>query len=107
MHNVRHFMVFIKEISFIFDIYLPNPEVFWKVFKDNQNWIAFAESIFFTKNKKISIKSHHIQSFAQKKIIRICYIDTIEQTYAILLSHSTKHYSFILEESYLDSEIFA
>ena len=44
MREVIPFMTFMKELSFIFDIYLPRPEVFCKVFEKNQNCIAVAES---------------------------------------------------------------
>ena len=66
-----------KEVSFIFDINLPKSEVFCKLFKDNQSWIVVAESNRFSLRKKpITIKYHHLRSFIQKEIIRICYIDT-------------------------------
>ena len=75
--EVIPFMVFMKEVSFIFDIHLPDPEVFCKVFKDNQICIAVAESNRFSpRTKNIAIKCHHLRSIVQKKIIRICYIDT-------------------------------
>ena len=69
-----------KEVSFIFDIHIPKPEVFCKVYKDKQSYIAVAESNkFSTGAKHISIKYHHFWRFIQKKIIRICYIDTRKQ----------------------------
>ena len=39
MREVIPFMGLMKEVCFIFDIHLPNPEVF-KVFEDNQNFIV-------------------------------------------------------------------
>ena len=73
-------MELMKEVSFIFDIHIPNPEVFCKVFKENRNCIAVAESNKFSPRKKhIAIKYHHFQSFFQNKIIQICCIDTQEQ----------------------------
>ena len=39
--DVITFMALMKEVSFIFDIHLPKPEVFYKVFKDNQICIDF------------------------------------------------------------------
>ena len=49
-----------KEISLFFDIYLPNPEVFCKVFEENQSCIAVSESFFFTENK---IYRYYVSSF--------------------------------------------
>ena len=43
MCNVIPFMELMKEVYFIFDIYLPNTEVFYRVFKDNQICIDVAE----------------------------------------------------------------
>ena len=77
MREVITFMELMKEVSFIFSIHLPNPEVFCKVFKDNSSCTAIAESNKLPpRTKHISIKYHHLQIFLQKKIIRICYIDT-------------------------------
>ena len=70
-----------KEVSFIFYIDIPKTEVFCKLFKYNQIFIDVAESKkFSSRTKHIAIKYHHLQIFVQKKIIRICYIDTQEQT---------------------------
>ena len=61
MREVIPFMTFMKELSFIFDIHLPNPEVFCKLFEDNQSCISMAESIFFPPvTKKIDIKYHYL-----------------------------------------------
>ena len=80
IHDVIPFMTLIKEVSFIFDIDIPNLEVFRKVVKENQSCIAVVESNKFSpRAKHIAIKYHHLCSFLQKKIIRICYIDTQEQ----------------------------
>ena len=58
--NVILFLALIKEVSFIFDIHLPKPEVFCKVFKDNQSCISVAESNkFLPITKHIAIKYHH------------------------------------------------
>ena len=70
-------MALMKEVSFLFDIHLPNPEVFCKIFKDNQSCIAVVESNkFLPRTKHIAIKYHHLRGFAQNNIIQICYIDT-------------------------------
>ena len=37
MREVIYFMAFMKEVYFIFDIHLPRPGVFFKVFEDNQS----------------------------------------------------------------------
>ena len=44
MRFVIPFMDLMKEISFIVDIYIPNPGVFLKLFKDYQSCIAVTES---------------------------------------------------------------
>ena len=91
MRHIIPFMALMKEVSFIFDIHLPKPEVFCRVFKDNQSGIYVAKSNKFSPiTKHITIKYHHFQRFVQNKIIRIYYIDTKEQTAEILLIHSTK-----------------
>ena len=77
-------MTLIKEVYFIFDIHLPNPEVFCKVFEENQIYIAVAESIKLSRRTNhITIKYHHFWRFIQKKMIRKCYIDKWEQTVEI------------------------
>ena len=70
MREVIPFMVLVKEVSSVFDIHIPNPEVFCKLFEDNQICIAIAESNKFSPGTKhIAIKYHHFWSFIQKKII--------------------------------------
>ena len=60
MREVISFMELMKEISFIFDINPPNPEVFCKAIKDNQSCIAVAESKKLSpRTKHIAIKYHH------------------------------------------------
>ena len=67
MPDVITFMDLMKEVSFIFDIHLPKPEVFCKLFEDNQSCIFVAESNRFSPRKRhISIKYHHFWSFVQK-----------------------------------------
>ena len=81
MRKVKPFIALMKEVSLIFYIDLPRPEVFCKVFKDNQSCIAVKKSINFSPRiKYIAVKYHHFRSFVQKKIIQICYIHTQEQT---------------------------
>ena len=67
-------MAFMKKVSFIFDIHLPNPELFCIVFEDNQSFISGAKSNkLLPRTKNIVIKYYHFQSFVQKNIIWICY----------------------------------
>ena len=40
MREVRLFMALTKELYLIFDINIPKPEVFYKVFEDNKSCIA-------------------------------------------------------------------
>ena len=84
MRKVIHCTALIKEVYFIFDIHLTKPEVFCKLFEENQSCISVSESNEFSpRTKHIAIKYHHLRSFVQKKIIRICCIDTREQTAGI------------------------
>ena len=76
MCDVIHFMALMKELSSIFDINLPKPEVFCKIFEDNQICIAVKEfTRILTRTKHTAIKYHHLKIFSQNKIIPICYID--------------------------------
>ena len=43
MHEIINFMALMKEVSFILDIHLPKPEVFCKLFEDNQGCISVAK----------------------------------------------------------------
>ena len=80
MRDIITFTSLMKEISFIFDIYLPIPAVFCKVFEDNQSCIVVAELRKFPPGTKhIDIKYHYLQSFLQKKIIWVFYIYRREQ----------------------------
>ena len=57
MRGVIPFMEFMKEVYFIFDIHIPNLEVFCKLLEDNQSCIAVAESNKFSPiTKHIAIK---------------------------------------------------
>ena len=86
MREVITFMEFMKEVYFIFDIHLPRPEVFCKLFEKNQSCIAVAESNKLSPRKKyIAIKYNHLRSFVQNNMIGICYIDTREQIADILI----------------------
>ena len=52
MRKLIPFIALMKEASFIFNIYLPNPEVFSKSFEDDQSCIAVVESRKFSPRKK-------------------------------------------------------
>ena len=77
MCKVIHFISLMKEVYFIFDMHLPKIELFCKVFEDNQSFIAFAwYKKLSPRAKHIAIKYHHLRSFVQNNVIRMCYIDT-------------------------------
>ena len=79
MRYIIPFMVMIKEVSFIFDINLPKPWVFCKVFEDNQSCIDVAGyNKLSSRTKHAAINYYHFWIFSQNKIIRVCYIDTRE-----------------------------
>ena len=85
MCKVIPFMELVNGEYFIFDVNLPKPKVFCKVFGDNQIFISVSESSRLSPiEKHIAIKYHHLQSLVQKKIIPICYIDTQEKTAEII-----------------------
>ena len=59
--NIIPFIFLMKEKSFIFDIHIPNPEVFCKLFEDNQSYIAVAKLNKFPPIKKhITIKYNYL-----------------------------------------------
>ena len=60
-------MALMKEVSFIFDKHCPNTEVFCKVFKDNQIFIAVAESKNYHQEQNISILSIVISKASYKR----------------------------------------
>ena len=59
MREVIPFMNIMKEVSFIFDIHLPKPEVFCKVFEDNQSCIVIAGPDFFSLRTKHTVIKYH------------------------------------------------
>ena len=86
-----------KEVSFIFNIHIPKPEVFCKVFEENRNFFTAAESNKFSpRTEHIAIKYHHFQSFVQNKIIHIYDVLIHENKQSrFSLSHLTENYSSI------------
>ena len=90
-------MELMKEVSFIFNIHIPKPEVFFEVFEENCNCFTTAESTKFSpRTEHIAIKYHHFQSFVQNKIIHIydLLIHKNKQR-RFSLSHLTENYSSI------------
>ena len=60
MRKLMPFTELMKEVYFIFDIYIPKPKVFCKVFKDNQRCIAATEfNKFSPRTKYIAISYHN------------------------------------------------
>ena len=60
MRDVIPLMFLMKEISLVFPVQLPTPEVSCQVFKDNTSCIKVAEYPNFTpRTKHIAIKYHH------------------------------------------------
>ena len=55
MRKVIAYMWLMKKVYLIFDIYLPNPEAFCKLFEDNQSFISVVESNKFLPKTKISL----------------------------------------------------
>ena len=106
MRKVIPFMELMKEVSFVFDINLPKPEVLCKVFEDNQSCISVSKSNKFSPRKNISLLSIIITKSLYKRIL-LGYDKLIQenkqQTFSP--SHSTKHYSSIHEENYLDGDL--
>ena len=81
MREVIPFMNLLAEVSCVFDVHTPKPEVFCKVFEDNRSCIAIAEANKFSpRTKHIALKYHHFRSFVKAKTIQIFPIDTKEQT---------------------------
>ena len=112
---VRKLMPFtelMKEVYFIFDIYIPKPEVFYKLFEDNQIYIAVTESKKFPPRKNIILLSIVIYKASLKRRLLGSAILIHENKQRIFsLSHSKNHYQSINKENYLEgdlkSEIFA
>ena len=69
MREVIPFVVFMKEVSFIFDIHIPNPEVFCKVFEDNQSFIAVTESTKLSPRIKYMLSIIIISEALYKRIL--------------------------------------
>ena len=67
MPKVIPFMELMRKVSIIFDINIPKPEVFCKVFEENQSCISSAESKkSSSRTKHICINYHNLSSFVKK-----------------------------------------
>ena len=85
MREVIPFMTFLQEISAIIPLHLPQPEVYCKVFEDNESCIKMAKAEKFTpRTKHIALKYHHFRSYVEKGMIKILSIGTKEQIADIL-----------------------
>ena len=74
-------MEFLKEVSSVFTLHLPTPNVYCKMFEDNNSCIALSESQKFSpRNKHIEIKYHHFRHHVTNGDLVIFTIDTKEQT---------------------------
>ena len=80
MRELIPFMRFLIEISAYIHLNLPKPEVYCKVFEDNESCIKITKSEKYTpRTKHIALKYHHFRSFVKRDIIRILPISTKEQ----------------------------
>ena len=87
-------------------MHLPNLELFSKVFRNNESCIAVTESKFFHQEQKTSLLSIIIsEAFYKRKLFghAIFIHKNKQQTFS--LNHSTKNYSSIHKENYLDSDL--
>ena len=95
-------MALMKEVYFIFDIQLPNPEVFCKLFKDNQICISVVErNILLPRTKSIAIKYYHLQIFVQKHLFGYVILIHKNKQRIFSLRHSRNVYSSVYKEKYL------
>ncbi len=81
MREVIPFIYLLKELSFIFELHLPEAKVHCKVFEDNRSCISITSGQKFSpRTKHIAIKYHHFSEFVRRKVIQVFPIDTKEQT---------------------------
>ena len=86
-------MGLMKELSFIFDIYIPNTEVFCEVFKENQSYISVAESNKFSPiTKHITTKYHYFKALYKIKLLGYAVLIQEKKQRKFSLIHLTKHY---------------
>ena len=96
----KPFMAFLKEVYFIFDIHLPKPEVFCKLFEDTQVYISVSDSNIFSPRTKISLLSILCYEVLYKRrLFGYAILIHENKKRKFLLSLSTKHYSSIYEKN--------
>ena len=106
MQDVTPFVALMKEVSFIFDIHIPKPEVFCKVFEYNKSCIFIAEFFKNIRLKNILLLSIIIsEDFCKRKLFGCVALIQENKQRIFLQSHSTKHYLCIYEENYPDGEV--
>eukprot|EP00957_Ditylum_brightwellii_P136772 10428857-Ditylum_brightwellii.AAC.1 len=67
MQDVILFMKLLEEISIVFALHIPWPELHYKVFKGNQLCISIAKTFKFSpRTKHIALKYHHL-----RKVVRM------------------------------------
>ena len=104
MRKVINFMSLMKESSFFLDIHFPNPEVFCKVFKDNQSCIAVSKSKIITKT--ISLLSIIVYRDLYKiRLFGYALLLKEKKQQKTSLSHSAKYYASLQEENSLYSDL--
>lgn len=84
IREVIPFMTFLSELSVIFDIDLPKPKVFCKIFEDNESCISISKGRFTPRTKHIALKYHHFRRYVDNGSIIIHSINTKEQTADLL-----------------------
>ena len=108
MRDVIPFMVIIKEVWFIFNIRISDPEVFFKYSKITKVVLSSWNITIFCWEQNTLLLSIIVYEYSSKRNLFGC-VTLIQDNkqHIFLLIHSTKHYSLILEESYLDGETFS
>ena len=105
MREVRPFMALMKELSFISGIHIPKPEVFCKVFKKIKFVLLWQSLTNYHQEQNISLLSIIIYKALYIRMLYGCVVLVHKNKQrGVLLIHSTKHYSSIYEENYLDGD---
>ena len=69
MREVIPLMNLLVEISCVFDVHMPKPQVHCKVFEDNRSCIAIAEANKFSpRTKHIALKYHHFRPHVKRGV---------------------------------------
>ena len=78
--QVLPFMSLLKEINKFFELYLPKPKIFCKIYEDNNACIALAQNQKFSpRTKHIALKYHHFRNHVKNGDIQIERVDTQDQ----------------------------